>query len=276
MRQLRKVAPILAVGLVVVAIPAMAGSLSVGWDPVPNAQGYRVYYGTSPGTYTSSVQVGPVPSATIDGLRDCQTYYVAVKAFNSAGESADFSPELSGWPRPALGVPNPGVAMQGDVVTLTLPASNVMAGAVLEVDNPNVVVESFASSQCGTATAVLSVEPTAAGVRPAEIGRFTLTVVNPDNVFGERSNALEVVIDPLRFDVNRSDDTTRNRLDGKDTVWMARAFGVQEGNALYQPDYDLDGDGWVDGSDLAYLASNLGGCWNGTGWSVAACAASLR
>ena len=76
--------------------------------------------------------------------------------------------------------------------------------------------------------------------------------------------------------MNRSDDVTRNRLDGKDTVWMARAFGVQEGDALYQPDFDLDGDGWVDGEDLAYLASNLGGCWNGTDWSVAACPTELR
>ena len=39
---------------------------------------------------------------------------------------------------------------------------------------------------------------------------------------------------------------------------------------------DVNGDGWIDGEDLHYLASHLGECWNGTGWSVAACPAALR
>ena len=45
---------------------------------------------------------------------------------------------------------------------------------------------------------------------------------------------------------------------------------------LYDPDFDFDGDGWVDGQDLAYLASNMGRCWDGAAWTLAACPANLR
>ena len=99
-----------------------------------------------------------------------------------------------------------------------------------------------------------------------------VSVTNPDRTFGEKPDAFEVLINPSRFDVNRSDASTRTRLDGKDTVWMARLFGSQEPDALYDPDFDLDGDGWVDGQDLSYLASNLGRCWSGSAWNVGACA----
>jgi hypothetical protein len=57
---------------------------------------------------------------------------------------------------------------------------------------------------------------------------------------------------------------------------MGRLFGTEAGDALYNPDLDMDGDGWVDGEDLSYLASNFGECWSGTDWSAAACPESLR
>ena len=56
-----------------------------------------------------------------------------------------------------------------------------------------------------------------------------------------------------------------------DTVWLSRLFGNDETDPLWDPDFDFDGDGWIDGSDLAYLASNLGKCWSGTGWTAQAC-----
>ena len=118
----------------------------------------------------------------------------------------------------------------------------------------------------------LTVEPTAQGVAPAEVGAFTLTVQNPDQVFGIRADALEIQVNPARFDVNESDAGTRDRIDGKDTVWLARLFGSRTGDAAFDPDGDFDGDGWIDGDDLAFIASTLGRCWSGSAWTMAACA----
>ena len=56
----------------------------------------------------------------------------------------------------------------------------------------------------------------------------------------------------------------------RDTIWLSRLFAAREGQADYYPDADFNGDGWVDGNDLAYLVSNLGRCWNGSNWSVSA------
>ena len=68
--------------LTLAAAPAGAGSMPLAWDPVDDEdlQGYRVYYGTAPGSYSDSVDVGNATSHTLTGLTDCTRYYVAVKA----------------------------------------------------------------------------------------------------------------------------------------------------------------------------------------------------
>lgn len=54
----------------------------------PNSiSGYKVYYGTSPGNYTSSAVVGNVTTYTVTGLSGGTTYYFAVTASNASGES---------------------------------------------------------------------------------------------------------------------------------------------------------------------------------------------
>ncbi len=262
--------------LLALATVARAGTISIAWDAVPNATGYRVYYGTASRAYTQVADVGPATETTIQNLADCTTWYVAVKAYNSAGESQSFSDEVSGWPRPAITSATPAAAKQGDQVAVEIRGANFQSGASVEIDNPRVRLDSVSTVACDRIQMLMTIEPTAANVRPAAIGKFSLTVVQPDNVFGTRSNAFEVLVNPARFDINRSDETTTGRLDGKDTVWMARLFGGQEDGPLYDPDADFNGDGWVDGDDLAHVASNLGGCWNGTGWSPAACPTSLR
>ena len=69
-------------------LPASAGQINVAWDPVAGASGYHVYYGSNSGTYDKNVTTA-TNAVMINGLQDCKTYFVAVKAFNAAGE--DFS-----------------------------------------------------------------------------------------------------------------------------------------------------------------------------------------
>jgi hypothetical protein len=258
-------------------VPAAAGDIVVTWDPVAGASGYHVYYGTQSGTYTQTVTIYTT-TGTISGLTDCQPYFVAVKAFNAAGESPQFSNELSGWSRPAITSATPTTAMQGDQIVMDVFGSNFQSGAVVDLGNANVVITSTSVLACNHMQILATVEPTAKNIHAAKVGKLDLTVSNPDSVFGMKSQAFEVKLNPARFDINQDDATTKNRIDGKDTVYMARDFGLADSDPNYDPDDDFDGDGWIDGSDLAYIASNLGRCWSASAkaWSAAACPATLR
>ena len=249
-----------------------AGTVDLRWDPVPQATGYRIYYGASSGQYAAARDVGNVTAATLDGLADCTTHYMAVKAYNGAGESAEFSNEVSGWPRPRITTPSPAAARQGDRLTLDIEGANFQPGASIEIDNPEISLRSATVLSCTRIQAAATIEPTAKGVQPAQIGRFAVSIINPDRVFGARFEAFEVRVDPARFDVSRSEESTRDRLDGKDAVWISRVFASQVGTPSYDPDADFDGDGWVDGTDLSFVASQMGFCWNGSTWAAAACA----
>jgi hypothetical protein len=250
-----------------------AGTISVAWDPVANAAGYRVYYSQTSGSFSDaqSIDVGNVLGTTISGLSDCTTWYLAVKAYNGAGSSPNYSNEISGYPRPTVTTTTPAAAKQGAQLTIDVTGTNFQTGAAVELDNPNVIIQSAHAISCTHMQFLATIDPTASGVRPAAIGHLTMTVVNPDDVFGSRTSAFEVLVDPARFDVNKSDAATAGRLDGKDTVWLSRIFGGREGDSLYDPDSDFNGDGWVDGDDLSYVAGNLGSCWNGSAWSLSAC-----
>jgi len=267
----------LAFAMFAVGAPARAGSIVLSWDATQGASGYHVYYGTQSGNYTDFVTTSAT-TATISGLQDCATYYVAVKGFNSAGESPNFSNELSGWSRPGVTSATPSTAMQGDQIVMDVMGSNFQSGAVVDLGNPNVFLTSVQVLSCTHIQLLATVEPTARTVRPAQIGRLDLTVSNSDSVFGTKTQAFEVLINPFRFDVNRTDATTTNRIDGKDTVYVSRQFGQSDSNPNYDPDDDFDGDGWIDGNDLAYIASNLGRCWStaSKSWTLAACPTNLQ
>jgi hypothetical protein len=264
-------------------MPVTAGTIGLRWDPAQNAAGYRIYYGQSAGQYSNSVDVGNVVEAEIVGLDDCTTYYLAVKAYNTAGESTDFSNEIAGWSRPEISSFTPSTAAQGSQHTLDIMGANFESGADLILEtadiptdsegNPLVVIENVNILSCNHLQALMTVEPSARGFRAMEVGDFTvnMSVCNPSMVYGSRSAGLEIAFNASRSDINRSDATTTDRVDGKDLVWLAYAYGASEGESYYNPDADLDGDGMVDGVDLAYLATSFGMCWNGASWSATAC-----
>ncbi len=75
------------------------GVLFLRWDRVadPGLAGYKLYYGTEPGQYVGSLDVGDVSWFLARDLpQDGVTYYVAAKAYNVYGtESPTFSNEVS-------------------------------------------------------------------------------------------------------------------------------------------------------------------------------------
>jgi hypothetical protein len=89
--------------------------LTVSWNGVPTASSYIVYYkpasgGAVPDGASSIEQAAALPavSVRIDGLVNGTNYYVWVKAKNSRGPSADFSPSNNETPqdKPALNMNN--------------------------------------------------------------------------------------------------------------------------------------------------------------------------
>ncbi|HXF93269.1 MAG TPA: fibronectin type III domain-containing protein [Nitrospiraceae bacterium] len=72
---------------------------TLAWDPVndPTVQGYNVYYGTSSRRYQTYANAGLNTTYTVANLQPGTTYYFAVTAYNSAGESG-YSDEVSATP----------------------------------------------------------------------------------------------------------------------------------------------------------------------------------
>ncbi len=78
-------------------VKATEGSINLSWirSLDPFVAGYKVYYGTAPGKYTQSLDVGNVNRYLTMGLEDNVTYYFAVKAYDIKGqESLGFSREV--------------------------------------------------------------------------------------------------------------------------------------------------------------------------------------
>lgn len=62
---------------------AEAGQVSLAWDAVSGATGYRLYYGTATGSYSSNIDTKTATSYTVPNLTDGTRYYFSVRAYNA-------------------------------------------------------------------------------------------------------------------------------------------------------------------------------------------------
>jgi hypothetical protein len=308
-------------------VPALAGTISLAWNRVAGAAGYRVYYGTSSGTSTgeypvwmdagNACQADDSCEATVAGLADCTAWYLAVKAYDSTGRlSAAFSNEVSGWPAPRVDSLSVVSTKQGTQVTLEIRGANFPSGSSVEfvppsgagiacggqgsvpaqtVPNPaldtvQATSVSLVGGDCGRLQALVSVAGSIAGEHAAEVGSWDVEVLGPadslgKHVFGESQDAFAVQINPIRYDVNTSDEGTAGvkKLTTADTQWLFSSYASLLVNPntcgrdpRYLEDLDLDANGMIDGDDIAYIYSSgvtdlLETCWTGTTWSAGAC-----
>jgi hypothetical protein len=79
------------------AANASAASVSLAWDAVSatNLSGYKVHYGTQSRSYTNVLDTGKNITYTVPNLTEGKTYYFAVTAHNTAGQSSTYSNEVS-------------------------------------------------------------------------------------------------------------------------------------------------------------------------------------
>lgn len=66
---------------------ASAADVRLRWNPnpEPDIAGYRVYHGTTSGAWITTVDVGNVTEATVEGVPDDRPTYLAITAYNDAG-----------------------------------------------------------------------------------------------------------------------------------------------------------------------------------------------
>ena len=76
---------------------ATAGSVSLTWDPNPEADlaGYKVYVGTASGSYSQTVDVGQLTTCTVSNLSEGQTFFFAVTAYDIFANESGYSDEVS-------------------------------------------------------------------------------------------------------------------------------------------------------------------------------------
>ena len=82
------------------SMPAFAETATVSWDANTESDlsGYKIYYGTSSGSYDDVVDVGNTTSFSINNLVDGTTYFFVVTAFDFSGNESGFSNEVSFTP----------------------------------------------------------------------------------------------------------------------------------------------------------------------------------
>jgi hypothetical protein len=80
----------------ITAAAAAAGNVTLSWDANTETDlaGYKLYYGTATGVYSTTINTGNVTTYTISSL-PAGTYYFAVKAYNASGLESGYSNEVS-------------------------------------------------------------------------------------------------------------------------------------------------------------------------------------
>jgi len=83
---------------------AQAASVALSWTPpttytdgtsITSLGGYKVYTGTTSGSYSQNVDVGNVTSYTVSNLKDSTAYYFAVTAYDTTGNLSSYSSQAT-------------------------------------------------------------------------------------------------------------------------------------------------------------------------------------
>jgi hypothetical protein len=82
----------------IIAGSLFAAQIRISWDPNTETElvGYKVFYGTTSGAYGIPINVGNTTNYTITGLTAGQSYYVNLKAYDTANNESAFSNEVMG------------------------------------------------------------------------------------------------------------------------------------------------------------------------------------
>ena len=91
--------------------------------------------------------MGNVTSTSVEGLVECQPSYLAVAAYNGAGES-ELSGHIEPWPRPVLLSATPGAVEQGSSVEWIVSGLNFREGDAIGFSHPGITVTGISVEGC--------------------------------------------------------------------------------------------------------------------------------
>jgi hypothetical protein len=114
-----------------------AATITATWNPnpEPNIAGYQLSYGTTSGSYATTIDVGKVTSTAVT-LADSTTYFFAVRAYNTAGLIGPYSAEASVTTGTASGGATGGGGSSVPLISTVTPTSGA-AGAVVTIAGAN-------------------------------------------------------------------------------------------------------------------------------------------
>ncbi len=142
-----------------------ASDIKLTWDPDsdPSVTGYKVYLGTTSGTYGSPFNAGIQTTYTVTGL-NAGNYYFAVTAYNSSGQESGYSNEVA----TTVGGPDttpPSVAISSPTSSgsYTATGSTLSIGGIAS-DNVGVVSVSWSNSRGGAGIATGTTSWTVTGI----------------------------------------------------------------------------------------------------------------
>ena len=239
-RTLRHSAVSLVCLLLLFASTVRAATVTLAWDPnpEPNIAGYIVSYGTSPGSYSTSADVGKVTTWSVS-LSAGARYYFALQAYNTSGLRSGYSTEVS---------------------------TNIVANA------PTIATLSPASGSVGTAVTISGANFGA--TKGTSVVRFNGTVGTPTSW---SASAIVVPVPagattgPVVVTVNSAASngvTFTVPTAGLPAPWVSRDIGAPAvpGGAVYTPyTFNVSGAGgeiWGASNQFQYVNQPLDG--NGT------------
>lgn len=138
------------------AAPLHAASVELTWaaptqasglTPFANLSGYRLYHGTTPGVYSSMIDVGLNVTATLTNLEAGTPHYFAVSACNEFGLEGTLSEEVT-WTAPA---PKPLDHFAWGVMTSPKTAGVPFEVSILAQDSANLPASGFSGTASLTA-----------------------------------------------------------------------------------------------------------------------------
>jgi hypothetical protein len=242
------------------AAPHFAATVSLAWSSGPEADiaGYRLRYGTTPGTPTVEIDSRGLTVSSVSGLDPGTPYYFSIVAYDTSGNESDPSPEIEAV-IPLNGAPpridavietstDSMFVRRGATSALRIVGANLQAGASV----------SFDSSVQMSGTTLDNADLLVSAVVPAQapLGPRTTIVTNPDGGIGGAMDLVTIVRTP---DVNGD-----CLVDAFDLNTLARAWNSSVGDPGYTDVIDLDGDGTIGPDDLTifvkFFSRSLPGC----------------
>ena len=169
--------------------------------------GYKVYYGTAPGTYGTPISLGNVTTYTLSGLIGGQTYYISITAYDTSNNESGHSNEVNGVPGAAppvitsFSINNGAASTANAVVTLNNVATN----------SPTQYMASESSSFTGASWQTYSTAPSFTLSSGSGIKRVYLKVKNSSgesSVVNDTITALAPTV--TLFRINNGASSTAN------------------------------------------------------------------